>query len=325
MFATLLGPLPRPPLPPNAPVVDLVRAAVEAQEMAGLEPITDGGQRHPRPIDALCALAGLRDAAGGGPVAETVPSWHEPLTVAGWSETAGLTKRTVKQVLIGPFSAGRSIVAVGADPAAVTLGLAVALNAELRSLAAAGCPLVEIHEPAVVGIGADRASWDLFAEAARCLLDGLDDLHVSLAITGGSPDPAGIPVIAAAPFASLAVDLIAGPDNWRLVTAWPGERGVVAGALSTAADSDDGPELLLWALGYAASTNGRGPARVGLATASGLEALSWPEALAKLVRLGKAVELAGLEPAERAGRLDARAIDVRSAAAGRFRRPPGER
>jgi len=297
MFATLLGPLPRPPLPPDAPVDDLVRAAVEAQATAGLEPITDGGQRHARPA--------------------------ERLTVEDWRETAALTERAVKQVLVGPFSAGRSPGAPGADLADITIGHAAALNAELRSLAAAGCPLVEIHEPAIVAIGADGVEWDLFAEAAECLLDGLDGLHVSLAITGGSIDPAGIPIIAAVPFASVAVDLVAGPDNWRLVTALPAERGVVAGALSTAEDSNDGPELLLWALGYAASTNGRGAGRVGLATASGLAALGWPAALAKMARLGEVIHLAGLEPAERAARLDPRATDIRSAAAGRFRRPPG--
>ena len=41
--------------------------------------------------------------------------------------------------------------------------------------------------------------------------------HLSLAITGGNADEAGIETILAAPYASLAVDLIAGPDNWRLV------------------------------------------------------------------------------------------------------------
>ena len=114
----------------------------------------------------------------------------------------------------------------------------------------------------------------------RTLTDELGaDVHLSLAITGGSADDAGIETFLAGAYASLALDLIDGPDNWRLATAWPADRGLICGALSTREGSDDGPELLLWAAGYAASTRGRGPARVGLATAGSLAALlvgAWP-------------------------------------------------
>ena len=88
-------------------------------------------------------------------------------------------------------------------------------------------------------------------------------------------------------YASLAVDLIDGPDNWRLVRAAPRERGIVCGALSPHPGSDDGPETLLWAAGYAASSAGRGPDRVGLATASSLAALPWEAAVRKIARLGR--------------------------------------
>ena len=43
MFGTLLGPLPRPPLPETATPAELLAAVVRAQEAAGLEPITDAG------------------------------------------------------------------------------------------------------------------------------------------------------------------------------------------------------------------------------------------------------------------------------------------
>ena len=175
---------------------------------------------------------------------------------------------------------------------AATLGHAVASNAILRALAAAGCPLIEIHEPAATAIGADATERALFREAHLRLLDGLEGTHLSLAITGGSADAAGVDTILAAPYASLAVDLIAGPDNWRLVADAPGDIGIVCGALSPAADGDDGPEVLLWAAAYAASTGARGPDRVGLATASSLAGLPWPDAVHKLERLGAAARLA---------------------------------
>ncbi len=180
--------------------------------------------------------------------------------------------------------------------------------------------MVEVHEPAAVEIGADAGEQALFREASLRLLDGIDGVHVSLAVTGGSADVAGIETILAAPFASLAVDLIAGPDNWRLVVAVPGDRGIVCGALPVAAGSDDGPETLLWAAGYAASTGGRGMDRVGLATSASLGHLSWAAAVRKLDRLGEASRLVLGSVDERAAAVDPRAVSNRSAALGRVQR-----
>ena len=62
---------------------------------------------------------------------------------------------------------------------------------------------------------------------------------------------------------------------------------------------NDGPEPLLWAAAYAASTGGRGPARVGLATASSFADLSWDVAVRKLERLGEAGRLVDAPPETR--------------------------
>ena len=79
MFATLLGALPRPPLPVDAPRDALVEAAVRAQEEAGLDPVTDG--RPPADDDRDLARA--------------------------WTATQRLTERAVKQAVTGPYTAGR--------------------------------------------------------------------------------------------------------------------------------------------------------------------------------------------------------------------------
>ena len=303
MFATLLGPLPRPPLGPEASDHELIEAAVRAQEAAGLEPITDGG------------------FGGPGSPAER------------WRFTAALTTRAVKQALVGPYTVGHSGLPEASGPVAreeATLAAAEALNLELRALVSAGCPIIEIHEPAATAIGVDKRQRALFRKAQLRLLDGVEDSHRSLAITGGNADAATVETLLSAPYASLALDLIAGPDNWRLIVATPGDRGIVCGVLSPEPGSDDGPELLLWAAGYAASTGGRGPARVGLATASTFARLSWEAAVTKLQRLGEAARLAGLPPAERRRQIDPRAVDIRGAALGRVepdrpfrRRGPG--
>ena len=294
MFTTLLGALPRPPLPVDAPRDALVEAAIRAQEAAGLAPVTDGG----RPADRDLARA--------------------------WTATQRMTDHAVKQAVTGPYTAGRDGTSAGMRGPA-TLDRADALNALLRDLAAAGCPLIEIHEPAATAIGIDDAERTLFREAHFRLLDGIAGSHLSLVLTGGNADTAGVETLLAAPYVSLAVDLIAGPDNWRLVATAPGDLGIVCGVLSSSPDSNDGPEPLLWAAAYAASTGGRGPARVGLATASSLAAVSWDAAVRKMERLGEAGRLVDAPPETRARSLDPRAVGSRSAALGRVDLPPSRR
>ena len=290
MFATLLGPLPRPPLPSAASALDLVRAAVAAQAEAGLDPLTDGGQ------------------------------WGDDTSVLErWSATAGLTDRAVKAVVDGPYTTvlRQRGAADGAGLERELATAAAATNDVLRALAAAGCPLVEVHEPAATRIGDDGEARRRFVETQRRLLDGVSGIHASLAIVGGNADRTGVETLLAAPFASLALDLIDGPDNWRLAASAPPSTGVVAGALSARPVADESLEVLVWALGYAASTGGRGPDRIGLATAGSLAELSWDVAVRRMTLLGEAVRLATGTPDERAAVLDPRAISIRGAALGR--------
>jgi methionine synthase II (cobalamin-independent) len=320
MFATLLGGLPRPDSASADRAADdeAVREAVVAQELAGLEPLTDGRLRWPDAFAPLRGLAGL-SFGEGAPVVARLPSWTGPLTVADWSFAASCTTRAVKQALPGPYTLGRRLDPGGRQRSSLTLALAEALHAEALALAEAGCPLVEIDEPDAVAIGDLEAERRLFREAHSRLAEGIAGTHLSLALTGGNVDTAGDATVFDAPYASYAIDLIAGPDNWRLVARAPADRGIVCGALSAAPGSADGPEVLVWAAHYAASTGGRGLTRVGLANAPGLETLDWPTARAKLMRLGEAARIAAAESSsDMAAALDPRAVDPRSAALGRF-------
>lgn len=287
MFATLLGSLPRPPLPADASPLELLAEVVRTQEAAGLEPIVDAGF-----------------GVGATPVDR-------------WRATAALTDRPVKATLLGPYSATRATGRAD-DPTVSSLAAADLLRADLLALVDAGCPLIEVHEPAAVSIGIDDRKRARFRDAHRRLLDGVSGVHMSLAITGGGADATGVATLLASPYASLAVDLIAGPDNWRLVANTPADRGIICGALSVERDADDRVEILLWAAAYAASTGGRGRLRVGLATASSLAALPWEVAVRKVALLGEAARLADLPPDERARAVDPRSLDSRSAATGRY-------
>lgn len=262
------------------------------------------------PEALLDAVLALQAEHGLEPLTDAGWALDRGDAVAAWQASAGRTDRLVKAVVEGPFTSGR--------PAAE-------MRAALLALADVGCRWIEVHEPAAAGIGADPDARARFMDTHASLTAELGtDVHLSLAITGGSADDAGIETFLAGAYASLAVDLIDGPDNWRLATAWPADRGLICGALSARQGSDDGPELLLWAARYGASTRDRGPSRVGLATSGSLAALPWSVAAEKVRRLGDAARLATAPRDEMRATIDPRAIDKRSAALGRYE-PPAPR
>ena len=280
MFATLIGAYPPGDEDPAETVAELAST--------GIEPVTDG--RGPR-------------AAGDDPAG----------IAADWRSAAGSTSHAVKQALVGPFTAARR----SGDDA---LLLAETIGQTVLTLAAAGCPLVEIDESDAVEAASDDTTPTALAAALRRLTDVAGGrVHLSLVLTGGNADALGAATLFDLPFASYAFDLIAGPENWRLIAQAPGDRGIVCGALDPSAGSADRPETLVWAAHYAASTGGRGLDRVGLANASSLDNLTRDRARAKLVALAEAARLAAIQdPKELAASLDPRAVDIRSAALGTY-------
>ena len=280
VFATLLGALPRPTDAP-ADADELIRVAIRAQEDAGLEPITDG-------------RLGALDFEGA-PTPEAA--------VDAWRSTQAMTERAVKQALPGPFGLGGGV------------KQADALADVVLALAQAGCPLVEFEESGLERLG-DEAERRRFHDAHDALLAKVTGTHLSLSIVGGSPGPDAWSTVLELPYASLAVDLIAGPDSWNLVTRWAGDRGVIAGVESAGAD-DEPKEVLLWAAHYAASTRGRGRDRVGIGSAGSWANLTWAVAVRKMRLLGEAARLATMPPGEELARsLDPKAVSSRRAALG---------
>jgi methionine synthase II (cobalamin-independent) len=254
-----------------------VELAVRAQEEAGLEPITDGRLRHE--FERM-------------PTAEAA--------VEAWRATQVLTDRAVKQALPGPFSSGAS----AEDVAEV-----------VAALAEAGVPLIEIEESGLDRLR-DDAERSRFRDLHQQLLETATGTHLSLSIVGGAPAESTWPTVLQLPYASLAVDLIAGPDNWNLATRLASERGVIAG-VESARDVDEPKEILLWAAYYAASTGGRGRDRVGIGSAGSWANLAWEVALRKMRLLGEVARLAAMPPSEELRRsLDPRSISARRAALG---------
>jgi hypothetical protein len=300
MFSTLLGALPIDPARP-AHAGDEAEARLEdvaALSATGLELISDGGT----------------------PAAPT----DTPATVvARWEFASTASSGPVKAVLLGPFSAARSAARSpgGASPVSAD-DLAEQLRAAIAALAAAGCVLVEIAEPDAGAIATDPTAAATFAAAHARLIDGSEGIHASLALPAGNLDGTPPAVLFDLAYASYAFDLIGGPDNWRLIVQAPTDRGIVCGAQGLLPGADTTREVLVWAAHYAASTNGRGLARVGLANAPLAEHDQLPSRSEVLRRLGivaEASRIAAVESAEEmAGLLDPRAVDIRSAAMGRY-------
>ncbi len=292
MFSTLLGML---PVDPHGPAAAGDEAAAQLDDVSAL------------------AATGLDLISDGSVPAD--PDQPIETTIARWQAAAAASAVPAKAVLLGPFSSARSTGAAAEETAD-------RIRATVIALAAAGCPLVEIAEPDALAIATDPAAAATFAAAHRRIVDGTEAIHASLALTGGNVDGMPAAVLFDLAYASYAFDLIAGPDNWRLIVQAPTDRGIVCGALDLAPGADDAREVLVWAAHYAASTSGRGLARVGLANAPMAPGGRRPTRdgmLRKLAIVAEASRIAAVESGEElAGLLDPRAVDMRSAALGRF-------
>jgi 5-methyltetrahydropteroyltriglutamate--homocysteine methyltransferase len=323
MFATLAGAYPRTPLPGQPFRLraaygrlergeidesgfrevqdDLVRELLTEQAEAGLELLTDGQVRWDDPLSPLShGLDGL-EATGllrwfdtntyfRQPRALRAPTWRGPITLADWQFAAGTTQVAVKQCLVGPYTLGRLADAGDVGRETLTLAAAEALHEELRTLLEAGAPVVQVDEYALTLIGPDDdVERGLVREAMRRLTDGLGERgHLSLAVTMGDAAAVDAATLFDAPFRSYLFDLVAGPDNWRLVAEVPADRGVVAGVADARATRPDDLEVMVWAAHYTASTQRRGLERVGLAPSTGLEYLPRDRAKSKIGLLGRA-------------------------------------
>lgn len=310
MFATLAGAYPPPPLAATRPH-DPLRTVLLDQLEAGFELLSDGVGTLRSPVVAL-------------------PARPEPAVVTAWLTTDALARtlaaergeppRPVKASLLGPYTLGRLAERGRLGRRRVTLAFTETVAADAAALAAAGALIVQVDEPALVRIGPDDAAErTLAAEAFRRLIHDVPDVHLTLAVMDGSAEAAGARLFFDAPFHSYLFDLSAGPDNWRLISQAPTDRGIVAGVADARAARLDTMELLVWGARYAAALNGRGLDRVGIAPSSGLEGLTHAQARAKIRSLGEAARIAGLTDVEELRRsVDPRAVDLRSAALGRY-------
>ena len=307
MFATLAGGYPAGPLPGLAGTFmearqrrasgtleaddyrafadEFVAEIAREQVNAGLSMVADGHVRWPG------GLAYLADGLIDGSISPDD-------VVAAWRVVSASVEGAAKQVLPGPYSASRSRTDSPAQRDDVAASLGETLLATISALAAAGCEAIQIDEPSANDIGDDAAAWRSMADdLTRLCRDMPEGMHRSLALPDGAVHPAGHALLADLPFQSYLVDVLAGPDSWRLIATLPEDRGVICGALDVHNDRPrDDPEMMVWAATLAAESNERGTARVGISPNGDLAPLTRFVAKRKIERMGLAVHLSGYGP-----------------------------
>ena len=292
MFATIVGPYPRPDgLDDEA----ALRLAIEDQLLADMGVLADGA---------------------AAPDPDAVAAWRRADAMARSLATElGVEPRPLKARLPGPWTSSATLEAEGRHDRESAIAAAQTGNLALKALFVAGAPLVQVEEDGLTAIAADDAPAQALAiEVFQVLLSGVEG-HVSLSIVGGDPCGAGPEVLYSAPFSSHVFDLILGPDGWRLARQAPRERGLILGVADARVDRRDPVPVSVWAARYGASMGARGLDRIGLAPSAGLEERSLEVARMKLRRLAEAAAVASLE-----GDALRRALPKRARSRGR---PPG--
>jgi len=139
---------------------DATLLAIRAQEKAGLDIITDGETRRESYSNHFAtALEGVDidnpgtalDRSGHpNPVPRVVGPIHRPhpVEVDDIRFLRANTDRTIKMTVPGPFTMSQQAqIEHYADPEAAAMAYAVAVNAEIKDLFAAGADVVQIDEP----------------------------------------------------------------------------------------------------------------------------------------------------------------------------------
>ena len=174
---------------------EVTAEAIAEQEAAGLDWLTDGLVRWE---DGQTYFTDRLDGFQRGqliryfdtntyyrqPVAVGSVRWKAPISVEDWKFAQGLTKKTVRPVITGPYTLSRlSENAHYGDFESFAADVAAALHEEVRALEAAGAKRIQIDEPALVQDPSDEPLAKRLL--ARTLAGTRAEIWVAL--TMGSP------------------------------------------------------------------------------------------------------------------------------------------
>ena len=240
-----------------------IKAALKDQELAGLDIVSDGELRRDNDIDYLLArIPGVDiphraktdyydyyDAQVTRPLPE--PGTIAPGLAADFAFTRAHTGKPVKFSFTGPFSLSRRIRDQAyADPADLVRALARWLNSQAAELADAGAELLQIDEPFLAGY---PEAVELAVEAVNTVTAGVRAtwaLHVCYGNRYARPLWEGhydflFPAVLSARVDQLVLEFARkGPDDLRLFSQYPWDRGVGLGVIDVKSSDVEGPDLV---------------------------------------------------------------------------------
>jgi 5-methyltetrahydropteroyltriglutamate--homocysteine methyltransferase len=241
---------------------DAILLALHDQETAGLDVVTDGEQSRAGYVTHLTSRldgfdyqtlghkwkSGGRRRAEVGRVVGPV-RWRQPVMADDVRYLRAHTDRAVKIQLHGPMTIVDSTLDMHyGDERALALDLAAAINAEAHALAAAGCDVIQIDEPAFSRYPERLEAWGIEA-LDRCLagLPCATAVHVCYSYPlPGVPRPvldsyaAILPMLARSSVGALALEFEE-PALDPAVLARAGDKAIVFGAISICRDAVEAP------------------------------------------------------------------------------------
>ncbi|HYR83736.1 MAG TPA: methionine synthase [Terriglobia bacterium] len=253
---------------------DAVRLAVENQEAAGLDILTDGEQRRRHYIWGFVGeLEGIdtehlgKKMTRGGrysnrltPVARIVGEVvrSKQILVEGLRYAKTLTTRPIKVTMPGPMTIVDSLLDdyYGQSESALAMRFATMLNAEARDLAAAGAAIIQFDEPCF-NIYVDKvADWGI-AALDRCIQDVAATTAVHICYGYGVPAALSwksqnkewghygttLPLLAKSPVNQVSIECAASGVDVSIVEAIRG-KDVLVGVIDVGTNEVESPDLV---------------------------------------------------------------------------------
>jgi 5-methyltetrahydropteroyltriglutamate--homocysteine methyltransferase len=277
---------------------DLVREVIAEQEAAGIDLVTDGCVRWDDILTPFAAqMAGFE--IGGllrwfdnnvyyrRPVCVGPIEWRGPASVEAYRFAASVATHRVKAIVPGPITFARlSVDDHYGDHERFVLAIARVLAQEAFELQAAGAPVIQIDEPALLDAPEDLH----LAKRALALITVELEAATVLATYFGDAKRLGSDVFDM-PVDGFGFDLVSGPENLELIKQTPSGLGVQAGIVDARNTRLEPVDELVGVIEDVADS--LGPERLRISPSAGLEFLPREKARAKLQRLSQAAERVG--------------------------------
>lgn len=233
--------------------------AISDQELAGIDVITDGEVRRESYFNHFANMLGGvdRDKIGEGvnrrggvaevPLVNGPIVWSEPIEADAAAFLAARTSCKTKVTVPGPFTLSQlADNKYYKDQHELAMAYAVAVNAELRQLAAQGVDVVQLDEPYLQANA--EAAREFAVEAISVAVEGIDTLTTLHTCYGYAAyvkeKKGGYPFFSE--LAQIPVDMIAcetaQPDLDPTMIERLSPRGVVLGAIDLGRESVETPE-----------------------------------------------------------------------------------